>query len=129
MFRGVARGLTPALRRIPVHQRAVLRAPHMGVRTFSSQSELDARLQQMADAIRNNPQLKQKMLEVKQMFEEKGVLQDGKPPSVFKMSMLLMDKRVMSVLQQLYGELEKSNISCSPEDLKGLLALYNQKKP
>lgn len=97
------------------------------IRSYATnQSELDARLQQIGDAIRSNPELKQTIHQLKQICEEKGILREDKPPSMFKLSTLLLDKRVTEGLKKLYEQLEKSNISCSPEELQRLLKLYNQ---
>ena len=60
------------------------------IRLFAtSQSDIDAKFQAIGDAVRSDPEMKENILELKKIFEEKGIIQDGKPPNLFKVSLLL----------------------------------------
>lgn len=103
-------------------------ANHMKfIRFASSPSELDQRLQEITEAIESNPKLKQGIKELRDLFISKG-LKPGEKPNMFKISMLLMDKSVSQTLNNVFTELQNSNVKCSPDDLKSLLKLYNDTK-
>lgn len=86
------------------------------------------RVQQVVNLFRQNSELRELLDKFQKLLEAKGIMPDGKQPSVMLMLKILTDKEVRNSLKELKDVMDKEGIQLSKEDLNAFMSLYGLKK-
>lgn len=78
---------------------------------------------EISKMIKSDPELQTTVLNLKKVFQENGVFDNGKP-NLIKMSMLLMNKDVRGSIESFSQKIKDANIDIQPNDLTLLFKLY-----